>query len=705
MNIRNILISGLGAMALTACNDFLDVEAPSKQTVDAVFGSSQEVNSALNGVYAKVMVNDAFGNALYNTVMLNSDVDFTANSNENAQSNTPRRFDVTSSGSAVSKLWTALYDGVESANEFIYNLENSPIYSKESNISTVVDEFGNETQVSTPVVNEYTQMIGEAKMMRAMFYHELLSYWGDVPFTLKPTSVTGDFAPAIVDRQTISDALIADLREAAEYMYSDKNISDAPERISKEAVYAMIARLALQAGGYSLSHDANDTKGYYMKRPDNYKDYYQVALDYTDKIIADGGHSLTKTFPAVFTDECSYIANTGDDVIWEIPYGKNDTGNWGYYQGPTCTSSSGETSYSAWGETSGSVRTTAFYMYDFEEGDVRRDYTCGLWYYSATGLPTLRYDYAMHNNKWSKLWSSSAQGKESTGSTGINFAYIRYADVLLMNAEAANELDDPDKAKEDLRTVRERAFRNSANTDAITKYDGVESKEELLDAILDERKFEFAGENMRWKDLVRNNKYSETIYWTFLKYYSVGAEGAGWSDYYEEINEATGKDYSSILPNNIYAIYVKNPGDGSLFVNNTLPVLYIIDPYGKAEDPTATTVDKYISNNQLPYTALTAKDITGSETDAAKLAWTTAKVFSSSWGSDSGIKAQCLYSFYGYIRGGIRDGEIDLVYGAEDVRTIEPFNINVNELPAVRYLLPLPNEALQRGGYTQYYGY
>ena len=705
MNIRNILISGLGVMALTACNDFLDVDAPSKQTVDAVFSSSQEVNAALNGVYAKVMVNDAFGNSLYNTVMLNSDVDFTANSNENAQSNTPRRFDVTSSGSAVNKLWTALYDGVEAANEFIYNLENSPIYSKVANTSIVVDEFGNETQVSTPVVNNYTQMIGEAKMIRAMFYHELLSYWGDVPFTFKPTSVTGEFAPAITDRQVISDALIKDLQEAAEYMYSDKNLASAPERISKEAVYAMIARLALQAGGYSLNHDAGDTKGYYMKRPANYQDYYQIALDYTNKVIIDGGHSLTKSFPAVFTDECSYIANTGDDVIWEIPYGKGDTGNWGYYQGPTCSSSSGETSYSPWGETSGNVRTTAFYMYDFENGDARRDYTCGLWYYSQTGLPTLRYDYAMHNNKWSKLWSSTQQGKESTGSTGINFAYIRYADVLLMNAEAANELGNQDQAKADLRIVRERAFRNGTNPAAINKYDAITDKEELLNAILDERKFEFAGENMRWKDLVRNNKYAETIYWEFLKYYSVGAEGAGWSDYYEEIAEATGKDYASILPSNIYSFYVKNPGDGSLFVNNTLPVFYILDPYGKAEDPTATAVDKYITNNGLPYTALTAKDITGSDTDNAKLAWTTAKVFSGSWGSDSGIKAQCLYSFYGYIRGGVRDGEIDLVYGANDVRTIEPSFIDAKQLPAVRYLLPLPNEALQRGGYTQNYGY
>ena len=61
MKIRNILIGGIGLLALTACNDYLDVDAPSKQTTELVFSSSSEANQALNGVYAKVVSDNAFG--------------------------------------------------------------------------------------------------------------------------------------------------------------------------------------------------------------------------------------------------------------------------------------------------------------------------------------------------------------------------------------------------------------------------------------------------------------------------------------------------------------------------------------------------------------------------------------------------------------------------------------------------------------------
>jgi hypothetical protein len=46
----------------------------------------------------------------------------------------------------------------------------------------------------------------------------------------------------------------------------------------------------------------------------------------------------------------------------------------------------------------------------------------------------MRADYSVHNNKWSKLWNSVGLGANTTGATGINFAYLRYADVLLMFA-------------------------------------------------------------------------------------------------------------------------------------------------------------------------------------------------------------------------------------------------------------------------------
>ncbi len=129
-------------------------------------------------------------------------------------------------------------------------------------------------------------------------------------------------------------------------------------------------------------------------------------------------------------------------------------------------------------------------------------------------------DYAVFNNKWSKLWTAegSALGNGSTGSTGINYPYMRYADVLLMYAEAANELDggpSDAKAVECLTKVHSRAFDDGDPTFIATAQT---SKEAFQKAVLDERKWEFAGENSRWRDLVRTNKYSEELVYSFLRY-------------------------------------------------------------------------------------------------------------------------------------------------------------------------------------------
>ena len=355
-------------LALTSCNDYLEVDpATNVASTELVFGSDGEIRTALYGVYAKVCSDNLFGGKLYNDFQLNSDVDFYANSNEAAAGNQPRRFDVRSDAGNVETLWNNLYSAVETANEFIFNLQNNGTYDEETEDAASEAADGTITTVQVPKVTDVTQMMGEAKVMRAMFYHELLSYWGDIPFTLKSTYETDNLNPAITPRQEVSDALIADLQHAAEYMYSDKDGKvAAPERITKEAAYAMIARLALQAGGYSLNHDANDATGYKMTRPSNYQEYYKIARDYAKKVIDAGGHSLNKSFRDVFVDECNFIVTTGDDAIFEIPFAKETNGSWGYAQGPTNGVDTGvDTDYSnsAWGATSGGVRTTAFYGY------------------------------------------------------------------------------------------------------------------------------------------------------------------------------------------------------------------------------------------------------------------------------------------------------------------------------------------------------
>ena len=716
MKLNKIFISGLAMLALTSCNDYLEVDpATNVASTELVFGSDGEIRTALYGVYAKVCSDDLFGGKLYNDFQLNSDVDFAANSNEAAAGNKPQRFDVRSDASNVEKLWNSLYSAVETANEFIFNLQNNGTYAEETEDAASEAADGTITTVQVPKVTDVTQMMGEAKVMRAMFYHELLSYWGDIPFTLLSTYETDNLNPAITPRQEVSDALIADLKHAAEYMYSDKDGKvAAPERITKEAAYAMIARLALQAGGYSLNHDANDATGYKMTRPSNYQEYYKIARDYAKKVIDAGGHSLNKSFRDVFVDECNFIVTTGDDAIFEIPFAKETNGNWGYAQGPSNGVDTGvDTDYSnsAWGKTDGGVRTTAFYGYSFDAKDLRRDYICGLWYYSNQGLPTMRLDYAMHNNKWSKLWNTNGLGKTTTGATGINFAYIRYADVLLMFAEAENELNGPTAdAQEALKVVRRRAFASEDQAEKVDAYvAAATSKADFLKLVLDERKWEFAGENMRWKDLVRNNMYAEKIFFTFLDYYAMTEAMAGTSSYIDMVEEYDKVPYSDVFVQSMYSILVKNYDDPN-FPNKGVYMFYIANPYnGAMQNPTGTAPAKYFEDNGLDeiYDPVSPKAITGLSTASSSVAWTTTTL---AWSNDDGTpKNQIVYSLYGYIRINQAGNIVVVDNGAAQNFSINPNNAqaNIDRLPAVRYLLPIPDEAIARsaGVYKNYYGY
>ena len=720
MKLNKIFISGLAMLSLTtACNDYLETDPATNAAVpDLVFGSEGETRTALYGVYAKICSDELFGNRLYNEFQLNSDVDFYANSNEAAAGNQPRRFDVRSDASNVERLWNNLYSGVETANEFIYNLGKSPIYKEETEEEGVETDEGMATKI-VPVVTNLTQMMGEAKVMRAMFYHELLSYFGDVPFTMQATFETDNFVPEVKARKDISDALIADLKKAAEYMYSDKEAAaNAPERISKEAAYAMIARLALQAGGYSLNHDANDASGYKMTRPDNYKEYYQIAREYTKKIIDAGGHSLRNSYSQVFIDECNFIVNSGDDPIFEIPFAQTTNGNWGYAQGPTSDINTGdETNYSNsdWGAANGGVRTTAFYRYSFDQKDLRRDYICGMWYYSNKGLPTLRFDYSMHNNKWSKLWGPKF-GKSTTSSTGINFAYIRYADVLLMFAEADNEINNGPtaEAQEALKTVRRRAFAGADQADKVDTYvESAASKDDFLNLVLDERKWEFAGENMRWKDLVRNNLYAQKVFMTFMTYYSVAENQAGTSSYLDMVEAYDKLAYSNLWPSSVYWCRVENYNVGGIldknstyFPNQSLPMIYVYNPYSAAAKSSKKPAAYFDADDNLyMLKVLTEKDITGS--GATSNDWQTTNI---EWTNNDGtIKNQVLYSLYGYIRVDQRNNIVVVDNGSANLFNINTGDAaaNFNRLPAVRYMLPYPEEAIARsnGVYKNYYGY
>lgn len=678
MKLKNILFTSLTVMALTSCNDFLDVESPSSYSEDFVFSQKTEINRALNGVYASILVGDLYGDAYQNTFILNSDVEMQVNTSNMVSHNGYARFDCDAQGGEIDKFWKAAYKAIEDANRFIRGMESSPLYDV------------NDT--------EFMQMLGEAKCLRAMVYHDLVVMFGDVPFTFKSASQLGDnYVIPVAKREDIQNQLIEDLKAIAPKMSSSTNTT--VERASKEFAWSLIARIALTAGGYSLHPEEGNNASYgVMSRPQDYQKYYRITKEYTDSVINHSAHKLGGSYQDVFLKESNLeppIVN--GDPIFEIPFARESTGNTGYIQGPTSTANSGVTlGKNVWGEAKGNGRLSAFYRFSFDENDKRRDFVNGLWYYgNSSGNLTqdsclIRSDYTVHNNKWSKLWSTGQFTNMSAKNTGINYPYMRLADVLLMHAEAINELEGPtNEAQESLRKVRARAFDDQS---AVTAYiaNASSSKAAFLKAVLDERKWEFAGENIRWRDLVRNNLYGQEIIYSFLRYLSVAKANAGATTGFEDdIAEHDGRGYYlDELPESMYYHVLPQDAEweversdvyGYPYPNKTLDILYIYNPY-KASSKPATSL----------------AGIKGKT-------WEEATFYA--WSNDSEPTNQCKYSFFGYIRYN-ESGVIVLVKNGTEV----PLGGTIPEisaLPPVRYILPYPNAAILRsaGAYKNYYGY
>ena len=753
MKLQNIFISGISLLALTACNDYLEVDAPSKFSPETVYSSTKDVGTALNGVYAEILEGNTFGQAYTYSLVLNSDVDFVSNSNENKQTNTPKRYDVDATSSTANSVWNATYSGIETANNFIYYLSQSELY-----------------KTSNENFKEVAQYMGEAKVIRAMLYYELLCYWGDVPFTMQPTSASEDFTPAITSRDIIAKTLIGDLVDIAPYMRPAAELSEGIERISKEACWAMITRIGLQAAGYSLRHDADDATSYgYMGKPSVEDEtwFLSKARDYADSVINKSKHSLTLAYQDVFLNECNFKVVNDDDPLFEIPFAKEASGSIGYRQGPQFRSNGGSTNYE-WGESNGGQQLEAFYRYSFKPGDMRKNATVGWWYYTYDGIPKLNNGYSLYNNKWSKMFNTTgAFGRSTTSNTGINYPYLRLADVMLMYAEADVKLTKTANATaiNYVQKVRDRAYKGSTVTvPAVIATDSAS----FMDEILQERKWEFAGENMRWKDLVRNNKLSEVLYHTFMRYNAVASEIGGVSesaindivvaydgvDYFgstgtkftqDEINAAvpgdlafgqtTSKDKGSMLASKLYYCWIENPNDNSYFANNKLPVLYIFNPsstaapksdyktpekfkkfieaeLAKINDPTITTayndegiakLQKLASYNWIPNPE--------EPTATLKSDMANADFFNWFYPEDGYARNQVLYSLYGFIHGGATSDKTNYYFvrnGVEEsIGNLGAFQANPANLPVVRYLLPIPREAITRSGnfYKNYYGY
>ncbi|RDV15318.1 RagB/SusD family nutrient uptake outer membrane protein [Pontibacter diazotrophicus] len=472
-----------GLLTFSSCESYLDVENPSTVSQEAVFNSVGYTSSAITGIYNKLMGDNGYGSRV-STLYPNAGDDFIVGG---AYNPLDRRgisgFGVHPDNSEIYRPFLEMYAGIERANIAIKYIPLSPLY-----------ENGTEAEQAA-----MRKMYGEALTLRAIFYHELIRNWGDVPAQFEPSADIPDLYLPKTDRDEIYDRLLVDLQIASDLVPWRSESGDPSTRITKSAVKGLRARIALARGGYSLRRESG-----VMERRSDYRDHYQIARNETLDIIQSGQHSLNPEFEQVFRSLHTAGGDPTNEHIFQVgAFGGNSRtdSKLGYSNGIRIDRNS------VYGAANGQLEAIPTYFYEFDSlGDSRRDVTLAYFTINKDDNKELVSANVMRDGKFRKYWTSIAGTNQNLG---INWPILRYADVLLMFAEADNELNGAPSAEAvaAYEAVRSRAYTGYEERMGTTPT----GQTEFLEAVRQERFLEFGGEGIRKYDLIRWNLLEQTI--------------------------------------------------------------------------------------------------------------------------------------------------------------------------------------------------
>jgi hypothetical protein len=464
----------IAILPLYSCEDYLTVKPVSQVGPDAVFGDVENATNTVMGVYAMLAGDPAYGIRI--SMYYPYDNDEMMGQGPATADNERRdiaHYNVQPSNTQLQQPFNQLYKGIERANICIYYIPKTEKYNGGSEEEKAV----------------LRRLYGEALTLRAQFYFELIRNWGDVPAQFIPAAFSTDLFLSKEDRNVIYDKILADLAEAAP-LVPWRNEVAAEERITQGAVRALRARIALAAGGYSLH-------GTEMTRRSDFRDLYQIARDETKAIIDNGQHQLNPSFQAVFKDYiCASQFEPNGEIIWEVGMsgGNSATGDskLGYYNGPRANSK---------GNGALTILPTTFYAY--HSNDTRRDVTCAPYDLDKDKNIVARGLNSIVDGKYRRDWIVPSAFESDGQYFGLNWVMIRYSDVLLMFAEAENELNNGPTADAitQFEKVRIRAFAGNTSLIGTTPSDYAG----FFNAIKKERMLELCGEGVRKYDLIRWN--------------------------------------------------------------------------------------------------------------------------------------------------------------------------------------------------------
>lgn len=357
--------------------------------------------------------------------------------------------------------------------------------------NTILEEANDDNLPPGPARDE---VLGQAYFMRAFANWYLAAFWGNVPLVLNTPVTEEDFFPFQATQAEIYDSVIADLGQAAQMLPQTWPDSDLGRPTSGSA-------LALRGKTYLYIQD-----------------YSAAAADF-QAVVSSNVYDL---LPAAQYEENFTTANENNvESVFELQFAPQDNFVWGSDAPLTGSQSNFYIDYSPPTvslDRSHYINPHILQVFEDNGDTARRNATIVFDYPGATGyggLPFLE-DFApdieaaqvagvdpLFTRKYAFLFAGTRQELPGFGqTTGVNWRLIRYSDVLLMLAEAENELGNTATAIALVNEVRQRA--------EIADLPAGLSQQQVFDAIVDERIMELTGEGHRYLDLVRWN-LAETV--------------------------------------------------------------------------------------------------------------------------------------------------------------------------------------------------
>ncbi len=488
-----LITAGVLLLTLGACKKFLDQKPITEASAEVVFKDVASTYKALAGAYSRMVGDAGYGIrlSLYYTVD-NDEMQGPTGAADNDRRDIAR-YSATSGNAQITNPFNQLFQGIEYANHCITNIPKMDMYNNGS------DQEKKQLQ----------RMYGEALALRAQYYFEAIRNWGDLPAHFQPAA---DLAlinpfPSRTNRDSLYDKILADLATAEDLVPWKNELTSigdpVDERITKGTVKGLRARIALFRGGYSL----RQTGG--MQRSSDYLNFYQVTREECLEIMNSGQHNLNPSFRALWKDQvCAHaVADPDGELMFQASAaGLNAVADTklGYYNGPRVNN---------FGNSSVNPLPSFFYLFD--STDQRREVTVTTYFTNTNGTRTGQAITNLTDGKYRRDWitNPSFAPTDAIQYFGLKWQILRYADVLLMYAEAENELNGPTaSAYNAINMVRRRGFGKPINTpDATVDIPAGLSKADFFKYIVRERSLELAGEGVRKYDLIRWNLLGTAI--------------------------------------------------------------------------------------------------------------------------------------------------------------------------------------------------